>query len=101
VALPAPERPVNHSVNPRPYLLLPYSPIPSSCVLSGLLLESAGLLDHLLLVPQALHEDLYDFQTRNLEDDSSTHLESATRRRTPAIRPRKRLWRATTPYPPG
>src|ERR671933_2764135 len=53
VFLPAPERPVNHRVNPRPYLA-PYS---ISILLFVLFLVHSGLLDELLLVAQALDED--------------------------------------------
>src|SRR3712207_2200771 len=64
VVLPAPERPVNHSVNPRPYLA-PFCIVILLLVL-GLLLELAGLLDHSLLVPQAIDEDLDDLGTAEL-----------------------------------
>src|SRR5215210_9275081 len=63
VVLPAPERPVNHSVKPRPYLL-PFSI--TILLFTLLLLERAGLLDHPLLVPHALDEDLDHLRTREL-----------------------------------
>src|SRR5215218_11262456 len=65
VVLPAPERPVNHSVKPRPCLPAPLSIIPSSFAYL-LLLEHAGLLDHPLLVPQTLYENLDDLGTTEL-----------------------------------
>src|SRR5687768_6146408 len=72
VVLPAPERPVNHSVKPRPYLLAPFSItiLLLVCFLATpgflLLLEGARLLDDPLLVPHALDEDLYDLGPREL-----------------------------------
>src|SRR5215208_7902710 len=59
VVLPAPERPVNHSVNPPPYLLSFSTTIPSWFAFL-LLLEPAGLLDDPLLVSHTLDEDLDD-----------------------------------------
>src|ERR687893_1035659 len=64
VVFPAPERPVNHSVNPRPYLA-PLC-IVILLVVFVLLLELAGVLDHSLLLPQAVDEDLDDLGTREL-----------------------------------
>src|SRR5918997_289314 len=65
VVLPAPERPVNHSVNPRPYLL-PFSITILLLCLSRLFLEHTGLLDHSFLVAQSLDEDLDDLRAREL-----------------------------------
>src|SRR5918998_592460 len=64
VVLPAPERPVNHSVNPRP-CLAPLC-IVILLVVFVLLLELAGVLDHSLLLPQAVDENLDDLGTREL-----------------------------------
>src|SRR5215207_7397045 len=71
VVLPAPERPVNHSVKPRPYLLLPFSTLHPPGVLwttlsNELLLIRAGLLDDPLLVTQAVDEDLDDLGATKL-----------------------------------
>src|SRR5215207_5656009 len=69
VVLPAPERPVNHSVKPRPYLLpFSISILPVSCGLlsNELLLIRAGLLDDPLLVAQAVDEDLDDLGATKL-----------------------------------
>src|SRR5919112_2059228 len=65
VVLPAPDRPENHKVKPRPYLL-PFSILIPFCVFWTLLLEHAGLLDRSLLVPQTLDEDLHDLEAREL-----------------------------------
>src|SRR3712207_2773889 len=64
VVLPAPERPVNHNVNPRPCLLS----FSITILLFAFLLlpELARLLDDPLLVPHALDEDLDDLRTREL-----------------------------------
>src|SRR5215216_42616 len=61
VVLPAPERPVNHSVKPRrraSLVLAPFSISSPSSFYLLLLLEHAGLFDHLLLLAQTLYEDL-------------------------------------------
>src|SRR5215207_6173276 len=65
VVLPAPERPVNHSVNPPPACLLPFS-ISTLLFVFLLLVEPARLLDHPLLVPHTLDEHLDNLGTRKL-----------------------------------
>src|SRR5918997_3761478 len=84
VVLPAPERPVNHSVNPRPHLLSFSITILLVCF-PLLLLEPAGLLDDPLFVPHTLDEDLDDLRTAELG-----RRVLAPREHLPHLRPREK-----------
>src|SRR5919199_1281098 len=67
VVLPAPDRPVNHSVKPRPYLATFSTTFILLLTVCGLLLlERAGLLDHSFLIPQSFDEDLNDLWSGKL-----------------------------------
>src|SRR5919199_3515440 len=63
VVLPAPERPVNHSVNPR-LSFVPFCMLPLLCPV--LLFVYSRLLDDLLFIPQAFYEDLDDLGAAEL-----------------------------------